>query len=187
MNNHKISFLLLSIVTSPMSYKNQRRLSKGWDIALAHRHQSVLSWKGLLQGLISSKWTEVQKCHEQRRRQETASCQDKDRWDVRAVRLICEFHADLWDFRNVEVHGCTKQEAQQKLHSEVESKVRALYERHPVLLARYPSVYSIPLEVRLKKPTLVLQMWIKQVLQQEHLTDIARWRSAMVAGSLDRF
>ena len=56
-----------------------------------------------------------------------------------------------------------------------------------VLLARYPSVYSMPMEVRLKKPTLVLQMWVKQVFQQEYLTDIARWRAKMAAGSIDRF
>lgn len=43
------------------------------------------------------------------------------------------------------------------------------------------------LDVRLKKPTLVLQMWLKQVLQQEYLTDIARWKAAMAAGSIERF
>lgn len=45
----------------------------------------------------------------------------------------------------------------------------------------------MPLEVRLKKSTLVLQMWLKQVLQQEHLTDIARRRAFMSAGSIVKF
>jgi hypothetical protein len=43
------------------------------------------------------------------------------------------------------------------------------------------------LEVRLKKPTLVLQMWLKQVLQQEQLTDIERFRTHMQQGSIERF
>lgn len=156
-------------------------------LGVARRHQSILSWEGMLQGCVSSKWVEVQTCHERRRRQETASCRNKDSWDVQAVRFLCEFHADLWAFGNDEVHGRTKQEAQHKLRLEVEAKVKALYARHPILLARYPSVLSMPEEVQLRKPTLVLQMWVKQVLQQEHLTDIAHWKANMAAGSIDRF
>ena len=38
-----------------------------------------------------------------------------------------------------------------------------------------------------KKSTLVLQMWIKQVLQQERLTDIARQKAVMAAGSIVKF
>ena len=156
-------------------------------LGLARRHQSVLSWEGFLQGRVSSRWNAVQACHEKLRRQETASANNKVPWDVRAIRLVCEFNAALWAFRNDEVHGRTQQEAQRKLRTEVEAKVVALYARHPTLLPRYPSVHSMPLEVRLKKPTLTLQMWIKQVLQQEHLTDIARWKAAMSAGCIDKY
>ena len=100
---------------------------------------------------------------------------------------MCEFNFDLWQYRNDEVHGRTQQEAQQKLREVVEAKVTALYARDPILLARYPSVHSVPLAVRLAKPTLLLQMWIKQVLQQERLTDIARQKAQMEMGSIDKF
>jgi hypothetical protein len=69
----------------------------------------------------------------------------------------------------------------------VEDKVRRLYDRHPILLARYPSVRSIPLEVRLQKSTLVLQMWLKHVDQQEKLTDVVRMKARMQEGSILRF
>mmetsp|Transcript_5532 Transcript_5532/g.8164 ORF Transcript_5532/g.8164 Transcript_5532/m.8164 type:complete len:185 (+) Transcript_5532:530-1084(+) len=136
---------------------------------------------------MSKEWTRVQECHERRRQQETASHGRRVSWDVRAVRLVCEFNYDLWNFRNDEVHGRTQQEARQKLRDSVEAKVKALYARHPILLARYPSVHSMPLAARLKKPTLVLQMWIKQVLQQEFLNDIARQKAKMKEGSILRF
>ena len=163
------------------------RLDLHKALEVARRHQSVLSWEGFLQGRVSSKWVEDQACHERCRWQETVSCRNKDCWDVQALRFICEFNTDLWEFRNDKVHGHTKQEAQQKLRRNIEEKARALHLQHPVLLVRYPSVYSMPVEAPLKKHTLVLQMWIKQVLQQEYLTDIARWRAAMAVGSIDRF
>jgi len=156
-------------------------------LGTARRHQSVLSWDGLLQGRASIHWSAVQASHERWRRQETNSHRQDTPWDIRAVRLVCEFNFDLWKFRNEEVHGHTQQEARQKLRDSVEATVRNLYDRYPVLLARYPSVHSIPLEVRLTKPTLVLQMWIKQVLQQEQLTDIARKRASLHGGSIERF
>ena len=68
-----------------------------------------------------------------------------------------------------------------------ENKVHALYDRHPTLLARYPSIYAVPIEARLKRSTLVLQMWLKQVLQQEHLTDISQQKARMDGGSIQRF
>jgi hypothetical protein len=156
-------------------------------LGTARRHQSVLSWDGLLQGRASIHWSAVQASHERWRRQETNSHRQDTPWDIRAVRLVCDFNFDLWKFRNEEVHGHTQQEARQKLRDSVEATVRNLYDRYPVLLARYPSVHSIPLEVRLTKPTLALQMWIKQVLQQEQLTDIARKRALIHGGSIERF
>jgi hypothetical protein len=153
----------------------------------ARRHQAVLSWEGLLQGRISNCWQGVQRCHECVRRQETASFGRGDIWSIRAVRLVCEFNSDLWSFRNTTVHGNTAKEAQQKLRAAVEEQVRRLYDRYPILLARYPSVRSVPLDVRLRKPTLTLQMWLKQVAQQEKLTDIARMKAKMKEGSIIRF
>jgi hypothetical protein len=84
-------------------------------LSIARCHQAVLSWEGFLQGRISLKWNDVQLYHEQRRRQETASHDRRQPWDRRALRLVCEFHYDLWQYRNDEVHGRTQQEAQQKL------------------------------------------------------------------------
>ena len=153
----------------------------------ARRHQAVLSWEGMLQGRLSTRWQKVQECHERGRRQETASFQKRGGWSAQAVRLLCVFNSDLWHFRNAEVHGNTLHEAQQKLRAEVEDKVRRLYDRHPILLARYPSVRSIPLEVRLQKSTLVLQMWLKHVDQQEKLTDVVRMKARMQEGSILRF
>ena len=156
-------------------------------LSVARRHQSVLSWEGFLQGRISVKWNDVQHFHERRRVLETASHGKRQPWDRQAVRLVCELHSDLWRYRNDEVNGRTQLENQQKLRAEVEARVHALYDRHPTLLARYPSIYAVPLESRLKRSTVVLQMCLKQVLQQEHLTDISRQKARMDAGSIQRF
>ena len=156
-------------------------------LAVARRHQSVLSWEGFLQGRISKKWNDVQYYHERRRVQETASHSTRQPWDRQVVRLVCEFHSDLWSHRNDEVHGRTQLENQQKLRADVEARVHALYDRHPTLLPRYPSIYAVPVEAQLKRSTLALQMWLKQVLQQERLTDIHRQKARMEAGSIERF
>ena len=156
-------------------------------LSTARRHQSILSWEGLLQGRMSFHWRSVQASHEHWRRQETASSRQQAPWAIRAVRFLCEFNSDLWQHRNTEVHGQNQVEAQRKLRASVEKTVRNLYDRYPVLLPRYPSIYAMPLEVRLTKPTIVLQMWIKQVLQQERLTDIERFRVCMQHGSIKRY
>ena len=69
----------------------------------------------------------------------------------------------------------------------MEAKVRALYAHQPRLLARYPSIHSVSLDMRLKRSTLVLQMWVKQVRQQELLTDLARQKAQMATGSIEKF
>ena len=153
----------------------------------ARRHQAVLSWEGLLQGRVSVIWSRAQAIHERCRRQESASHRKQRPWEIQVIRLLCEYNGALWGFRNDEVHGRTLQEEQAKLRAAVELKVRNLYARFPELLPRYPSIYSVPLEVRLRKPTLTLQMWVKQVLRQEYLTDIARQKAMMQKGSIERF
>jgi len=156
-------------------------------LSLARRHQSILSWEGFLQGRFSIYWNRVQHYHERRRAQEAASHDKKQPWDKQALRLVCEFHFDLWQHRNDEVHGRTMKEAQQKLRDEVTTRVQELYAHPPILLARYPSILSVPLDVRLKRSTLVLQMWLKQVKQQQLLTDLAREKDQMAIGSIERF
>ena len=150
----------------------------------ARCHQAVLSWFGLLQGRMSVKWSRVQECHERQRCQESASLRRTGTWSAQAVRFLCSFHSDLWSFRNDEVHGRTQQAAQQKLRASVERAVQLLYERNPTLLARYPSIRSCPLSVRLQKPTLVLQMWLKQITRQERITAAVEKKAAMAAGSI---
>ena len=45
----------------------------------------------------------------------------------------------------------------------------------------------MPLEVRLKKSTIVLQMWLKQVAQQERITDLIWQRAYMEVGSIGKY
>ena len=126
----------------------------------------------------------VQQSHEQLRRQETASHNRRQPWDVLALRLVCEFLSDLWQFRNDEVHGRTLQEETQKKRLEVEMQVQQLFQRNPVLLPRYASVRSTPVEVRLKQSTVHLQMWLRQVHQQERITILAKEKAQMTGNSL---
>mmetsp|Transcript_24392 Transcript_24392/g.34975 ORF Transcript_24392/g.34975 Transcript_24392/m.34975 type:complete len:102 (+) Transcript_24392:5697-6002(+) len=95
---------------------------------------------GLLQGRISKHWSTIQEYHERHRRQETASHGRNAQWDVQAIRLVCEFNKDLWNFRNDEIHGRTQQEQTQKRRENIELEVHKLYARKPQLLPRFPSV-----------------------------------------------
>ena len=153
-------------------------------LSLARKHQSLLSWEGFLQGRFSIKWSEVQQIHEQFRRQETASHTRRQPWDVLALRLVCEFLSDLWQFRNDEFHGRTLQEETQKKRIEVEMQVQQLFERNPVLLPRYASVRSTPIEARLKQSTIHLQMWLRRIRQQERITILVKEKAQMTGNSL---
>ena len=154
------------------------------SLTLARKHQSLLMWVGFLQGRFSIKWNAVQQIHERLRRQETASHYRHQPWDVQALRLVCEFMSDLWKFWNDEVHGHTFQEETRKTRASVEIQVQQMYQRNPLLLPRYPSVRSTPLEVRLKQSTVHLQMWLQQVNQQERITTLAREKEQVVGNSL---
>ena len=132
----------------------------------------------------SIKWGAVQWIHEQRRRQETASHTRRQPWDIQALRLVCDFLSDVWQYRNDEAQGRTLQEEIQRNWAVVELQVQQLYQRNPSLLPHYPSVHSTPLATWLLKSTVHLQMCIRQVIQQKRITILAREKAQMAGNSL---
>jgi len=102
--------------------------------------------------------------------------------------LVCELVPDLWRFRNSEVHGKTLSEKLEKERSiRVHSRVRKLYESAPSLLQRYKAIKAVPLEERLKQPTFVLQLWLRQVARQVQVTNLVRKRTDELQQSIDPF
>ena len=97
----------------------------------------------------------------------------------------------------ISIHWRRAQECHERLRRQESASLRrtglwstqalhpqSLYARNPVLLDRYPSIRSVPLSVRLRKPTMVLQMWLKQVARQERITVAVSEKAAMKAGSI---
>jgi len=155
-------------------------------VAVARRHQSVLSWEGFLQGRLSVEWDKVQSLHERRRGLQCGAVQHVP-WIVKAFDLVCDLVPALWKFRNEEVHGRTLAEKALKERDRVHKRVRKLYSDAPDLLPRYPSVQAVSLEERLKKPTFVLQLWLRQVARQRQVTEMVRRKSEERQKSIEPF
>ena len=155
-------------------------------VAVARRHQSILSWEGFLQGRLSVEWDKVQALHERRRGLQCGVVRQVP-WIVKAFDLVCDLIPALWKFRNEEVHGRTLEEKVAKERDRVHQRVRRLYQDAPDLLPRYPSIRAISLAERLQKPTFVLQLWLRQIARQRQVTEIVRRRSEERQRSIEPF
>jgi len=164
---------------------NNRRIADA--VAIARRHQALLSWEGFVEGRLSKEWRKVQQLHEQMRGATDSGGRRRKPWVARAMDLVCDLVPDLWRFRNSEVHGITLTEKLDKERKRVHSRVRRLYEEAPELLPRYHAIKAVPIEERLKQPTFVLQLWLRQVARQRAVTDQARRRAAELQQSIEPF
>jgi len=69
----------------------------------------------------------------------------------------------------------------------VHSRVRKLYASAPLLLPRYKAIRALPLEERLKQPTFVLQLWLRQVARQVQVTALVQKWSDELQQSIEPF
>ena len=89
-------------------------------VAIARRHQTLLTWKGFLQGRWSKEWAKVQRLSERLCGRQLGSSFRKP-WVARAIELVCEIMPTLWRRRCEKVHGKTHAE---KTHAEKVAKER---------------------------------------------------------------
>ena len=108
-------------------------------------------------------------------------------WIARAMELICEMVPTMWRCRNEAEHGRTMAERAQKERERVQNRVRRLYDAPPVLLPRYAAVRRVALEERLNKPTLVLQLWLRQVAKQAQVSALVKQHSDEKQQSIEPF
>lgn len=142
----------------------------------ARRHQTMLTWEGFLQRRWSNKWRKAQALSEALCGRQLGSSR-RQSWIARAFDLVCEMVPTMWRCRNEAVHGLILVEKAQPERERTLSRVRRLYEAPPELLSRYASVRAVSLEDRMKQPTFVLQLWLRQVAKQVQVTALARQRS----------
>ena len=156
-------------------------------VARARKHQAILTWDGFLQGRWSTEWRKVQSLSERLCGRQCGASRQKP-WIARAMELVCEMVPTMWRTRNEVVHGKTLSERAKKERERVLDKVRRIYSSPPVLLSRYAEVQSVSLDERLKKPTLVLQLWwLRQIAKQVQVSTLARRRSEEKQKSIEPF
>jgi hypothetical protein len=135
-------------------------------ISNACQHQNIIGWDLLLRGYASKYWSSAQKDMVDDRTPPT-----KTKWNHTFVKHMIDLHRNIWTDRNTFVKGKDKKEAMEKARHSIIQRVQSLYQKPPKLAQRYPSVTSISLEDRLRKPTKYLSGWLHRIDHQIRMTD----------------
>ena len=86
------------------------------------------------------------------------------------IRASVVFFYRFWKFRNITIHGSTRQEQSQYALQQVREQIITLYRNPPDLAPRYRSIFEVPLEHRLKMPLQVAERWLHQIFHQARVT-----------------
>ena len=81
-----------------------------WKITQAHHHQHKIGWAAFFRGILSIKWTDIQRNYYNT---SASAKQNIHRWQRLVVAGIHEIMKELWSVRCGFIHGegvCTAQE-----------------------------------------------------------------------------
>ena len=137
-------------------------------LQLAVQEQSSIGWDKLLVGMGSAAWKTLQEIIDAANpRPPKRSAAD---WMNASVRQLIKFSIRCWKFRNITIHGSTRQEQSQSALQKVREQILTLYRNPPDLAPRYRSIFEVPLEHRLKMPLQVAERWLHQISHQARVT-----------------
>lgn len=130
----------------------------------AVNEQSAIGWDKLLLGIGTGTWKVIQDVIDTGhpkppRRSSTA-------WMNAAMHQLLKFSLRCWKQRNACVHGSTRLEQKQIALKNVREKIKEIYANPPLLASRFPSIYSIPLEHRLKMTLQTAEQQISLIAHQ---------------------
>jgi hypothetical protein len=132
----------------------------------AIHHQNIIGWENLLRGYASTYWVKTQIKYSLN----ASSNRRRAPWNTTLISSVIELHKNIWEERNLIVHGETVQESLHKLHQRTIEQVKELYKENPILAPRFPAIKAIPLDQRLRRTTKNLQVWIARIEHQKMIT-----------------
>jgi hypothetical protein len=132
------------------------------SIRKATLHQNLIGWDNFIRGFVSKYWKDI----------EHIQMENNKLWDTKLTGAMLQLHKEIWEGRNTVVHGRTIEEARKKARESVTNKVKDIYRRPPTLAARYPSIFEVPLENRLKRTTEQLNEWLHRIEHQRRVSEV---------------
>ena len=115
---------------------------------IAVEEQSAIGWEKLLLGLGSTMWKRIQATIDAANPKPPQ--RDATAWMNTAIHTFIKFSLRCWKERNLMINGRTGVEQRQIALQKARDNIRELYQNPPKLAPRFPSIYEIPLEHRLK-------------------------------------
>jgi hypothetical protein len=160
----------LLAITSKNEYRNTL-IEQSTPKAILH--QNIIGWDNLLRGYASKHWQSIEA---------PGTNGTRKTWDKRITGLMIMLYKEIWEGRNNFVHGKTTEETRKKAREAVIARVRDTYKQPPNLAARYPSIFEVSLDNRLKCTTSQLTEWLQRIEHQKKVS--AMIRMSLPAGQL---
>jgi hypothetical protein len=132
------------------------------SIKKATLHQNLLGWDIFIRGFVSKYWKDI----------EHIQVENNKSWVTKLTGAMLQLHKEIWEGRNTVAHGRTIEEARKKARESIINKVKDIYRRPPTLVARYPSIFEVPLENRLKRTTEQLNEWLHRIEHQRRVSEV---------------
>ncbi len=99
-------------------------------VSEAIHSQNLIGWHQFMRGYISQYW---HRSHTQSYSNPKKIKQHSSRWDILLTKLTLDLHKQIWEDKNLYVHGATMRESQEKARVAVVWTVTALYNNPPKL------------------------------------------------------
>ena len=148
-------------------------------INMALQDQLEIGWKHMFMGRISKKWKIAQKAYWRSKYNKTKMPRElMPRWESHIIPSLIQYGMDLWEFRNLHLHG-QDNEDQRKLHRQkIYTKAKDLLRAGPMdLPVAQRTLFKMHATKRLQQSTRQLERWISIIekakdIQAENLKTI---------------
>jgi hypothetical protein len=122
------------------------------------REQTMIGWKHLFQGRITTSWQRMQQYHYSGLR--PVQGRDGASWSRSILAFIFSEWLLLWDSRNKSVHGNDSVSRSQAKHNQAIRELEILYSFRHQVLQRDRSLYYDSIELHRAKPTQSIRQWL---------------------------
>jgi hypothetical protein len=105
--------------------------------------QNTIGWQHLLKGRFSHHWLQCQQLHIYLDPDIDSTKNTSERWLKRILNCLWNSLWQVWILRNEDLHGCDRQQREQKRIQKLTPRVTALYEKAEMLLAEDKVLFDI--------------------------------------------
>jgi hypothetical protein len=122
--------------------------------------QNDIGWRQILRGRFTNEWQRIQNDYYFRHRSKAKFRRTGIMWQKQFILTIWELWYEIWEMRNVHVHGDTAATRAQAVRRDTERQLTAIYASRNLLEPRVQELLAPDLETHLQRPANVTRNWL---------------------------